>query len=236
MARPAHAPGAGHPFGPLGLEFFSARQPGGYTPAPGPNGNARPPFLEHPPLEHLIATYGYWAVGIGTFLEGETILVLGGFSAHRGYLDLPWVILWAFLGTVAGDQFYFYVGRIKGRALLDRRPAWKAKSERVFRLLDRHQTWLILGFRFLYGLRTVTPFLIGTGNIPPLRFLALNALGGALWAVCFGTAGYLFGQVLETILGDIKRYEVGILALLGVAGAVVWAVYFLKARKAGQGR
>ena len=50
-------------------------------------------------LEELITTYGYAAVGIGSFLEGETVLVLGGLAAHRGYLELPWVIVYAFLGT-----------------------------------------------------------------------------------------------------------------------------------------
>ena len=38
-------------------------------------------------LEHYIETYGYLAVMIGTFLEGETILVLAGFAAHQGYLQ-----------------------------------------------------------------------------------------------------------------------------------------------------
>lgn len=30
------------------------------------------------------------AVFLGTFIEGEIVLVLGGIAAHRGYLDLPW--------------------------------------------------------------------------------------------------------------------------------------------------
>ena len=47
-------------------------------------------------LESIVDTYGYLAVLLGTFLEGETILVLGGFAAHRGYLALPWVIVAAF--------------------------------------------------------------------------------------------------------------------------------------------
>lgn len=58
-------------------------------------------------FEELISTYGYVAVGIGTFQEGETILILGGFASHRGYLELPWVIACAFLGTLFGDRFYF---------------------------------------------------------------------------------------------------------------------------------
>ena len=177
-------------------------------------------------LEELISTYGYAAIGIGTFLEGETILILGGFSAHRGYLELPWVIVCAFLGTLAGDQLYFYIGRAKGRDLLEKRPAWKSKSDKVFLLMEKYDVWLVLGFRFLYGIRTVTPFLIGTGSISSFRFLVLNMLGASVWAVTVGTMGYLFGHALEAIVGNIKHYELLIIVILIGAGVVSWLVHF----------
>ena len=47
-------------------------------------------------MESLIKNYEHLPILIGTFLEGETILVLGGFTAHQGYLALPWIILAAF--------------------------------------------------------------------------------------------------------------------------------------------
>ena len=68
--------------------------------------------------QQLITDYGYAAVAIGTFLEGETILALGGFAAHRGYLSLPWVVVCGFVGNLLGDQLYYYIGRWKGDALL----------------------------------------------------------------------------------------------------------------------
>ena len=95
-------------------------------------------------LEHIIETYGYWALLVGTFLEGETILIIGGFLAHRGYLSLPLVILAAFIGTLAGDQLFFFIGRKKGKAFLDKRPSWKPNIEKAHNLLDRYQTLLIL--------------------------------------------------------------------------------------------
>jgi membrane protein DedA with SNARE-associated domain len=58
-------------------------------------------------FETIIAQYGYFAIIIGTFLEGETILVIGGFLAHIGLLSLPLVILSAFIGSFSGDQLYF---------------------------------------------------------------------------------------------------------------------------------
>jgi membrane protein DedA with SNARE-associated domain len=58
-------------------------------------------------VESLIEEYGYIAVFVGAFLEGETVLVLAGFAAHRGHLDLPRVITMAMFAGWLGDQLYF---------------------------------------------------------------------------------------------------------------------------------
>jgi membrane protein DedA with SNARE-associated domain len=141
------------------------------------------------------------------------------------------VIVYAFLGTLAGDQLYFYIGRVRGKSLLEKRPAWKSKSEKVFLLMEKYDVWLVLGFRFLYGIRTVTPFLIGTGSISSFRFLILNMLGASVWAVVVGTMGYLFGHALEVMIGNIKHYELLIIAILTGAGVFSWVVHFTKTKK-----
>jgi len=182
-------------------------------------------------LELLVSTYGYPALLIGTFLEGETILVIAGFLAHRGYLELPWVIVIAFLGTFSGDQLYFWLGRIKGVSFLIRRPSYQRGVKKAQDLLEKHQTLIILGFRFVYGLRTVTPFAIGMSNIKAKQFIGLNAMGALVWAVIVGSGGYLFGNVLEIIIGDIKHYELEILVAMFFAGCVVWLVYFYRRRR-----
>lgn len=177
-------------------------------------------------MEEFIRTYGYAAVFIGTFFEGETTLVVGGFLAQRAYLELPWVIAAAFFGTLCGDQMYYYLGRIKGVEFLERRPRWKRKSARVRMLLREHQTIVVLGFRFLYGVRTVVPFLIGTSKVSPMRFFVLNVIGVSVWAVAVGVAGYFLGQTAALILADVERYELWILGILGGAGVLGWALWW----------
>jgi membrane protein DedA with SNARE-associated domain len=183
------------------------------------------------PLETLLKTYGYWAIFIGTFAEGETILILGGFAAHRGYLALPWVILSAFIGSLCGDQLFFYLGRTRSQRFLARRPLWKERVYKAQRLLERFQTPLILGFRFLYGLRTVIPFVIGMGSVPIRRFIFLNTISALIWAIVIGTGGYLFGNILEIILGDIKHYERFILGAIAVSGMLLWVVHLYRHRR-----
>jgi membrane protein DedA with SNARE-associated domain len=182
-------------------------------------------------LDHWIDTYGYWAILLGTFLEGETILILGGFAAYQGYLKLPWVILIAFLGTLSGDQLFFYMGRKYGAKILANRPAWQARADRVRRLLERFQDYLIFLFRFLYGMRVLTPFVLGLSRVSKGRFLLLNMIGALVWALIVGTGGFLFGQALESLIGDLKRFEAEILGLVVLAGAVVWVIHGYRRRR-----
>lgn len=183
-------------------------------------------------IESFIHDYGYWALFIGSFLEGETIVVVAGFAAHRGYLQLPWVMCWAFCGTVLSDQLFFLLGHTRGRSFLDKRPRWQRKTKRVQSLLERHQLPVILGFRFFYGLRNVTPLVIGASGFAPSRFLTLNILGALLWSVVVSAGGYTFGGVLARVIEDLKRYELWVLGALLVGGAVVWSILRLRAKTA----
>lgn len=176
-------------------------------------------------LTALLIKYGYAVVLLGTFLEGETILIMAGFAAHRGYLNLYWVIALATAGSFLGDQLYFYLGKRYGWRIFERFPKLKPRALRVQALLERYHLPLILGIRFLYGLRIVGPLAIGMSSVSRIRFFGLNLLGAIAWAMLIGGAGYLFGYALELLLADIKRYEEAFLALIVIAGIVVWLVY-----------
>lgn len=174
------------------------------------------------PLETIISRFGYPALALGLFLEGETVLVLAAFMAHRGYLNLPLVITIGFLVTFASDQFIFWIGRTRGTQLLERRPAWRSRVNKARRLIRGNMTFLFVGFRFMYGFRTVIPFVFGMSRLDPKRFAILNFIGTLVWALFFGIAGYLFGQVVASILKDVGRYERWIILCILIPAAVFW--------------
>jgi len=186
-------------------------------------------------LEPLIEQYGYAAILIGTFFEGETILVIAGFLAHQGYLKIAGVTAAAFAGAMLGDQLFFHIGRWKGREFVASRPRLNRHSAKVEELLRRHQVWLILGFRFVYGLRTVTPFVLGASKVPAGLFLVLNSIGALAWAAAIGAAGYFFGTALEATLGHVKEYELLAVGFLVGCALALSTVHFLKRRRRSTG-
>ncbi len=175
-------------------------------------------------MEHLIETFGYWAILIGTFFEGETVLVLAGFAAHRGWLDLPWVMVAAFCGSVAGDQLWYYIGRRHGTPLLMKRPTWRERMDKVSARIRRHGDLLVLTSRFLYGLRTVIPFAVGAARVPPLRYAVLNIAGAAVWSVAFAFLGYYLGEALSRLLPRFHHYEHEALIALAALGLAFWII------------
>jgi membrane protein DedA with SNARE-associated domain len=182
-------------------------------------------------LESFVATYGYPALLTGALLEGETIVIIAGILAHSGYLQLPWVIGIAFCGAFFADQFFFQVGKRKGKQFIEKRPNWEPRIDRVRRFLVGYQIIAVLGYRFIYGMRTITPIVIGASGFSTRRFVLLNLCSTLLWAVAISSAGYFFGQVIEAVLRDFRRYELAVmLGIAAVAGGVWFYRYRLRKR------
>jgi membrane protein DedA with SNARE-associated domain len=158
-------------------------------------------------LAPWIAAYGYPATLVGALFEGETVLVLSGLFAHRGVLDLWWLMALGAIGGASGDIVYFALGRRYGEALLARFPKYAPAADRVQAMIRRHPALSIFGIRFLYGLRTVGPMVIGSSAVPWPRFLALNALGALVWSACWVGAGYVLGEAAQRLLGRVMHVE-----------------------------
>lgn len=187
--------------------------------------------MESSLVAQLLQQYGYLAVLIGAMLEGETILLIAGFASHRGYLNFGGVVAIAAAGGFLGDQAFYWLGRLRGKAVIARWPKLQLHARKVNTLLERHHSWIIVGIRFMYGLRVAGPVLIGMSEVGPLRFAAFNLIGAVLWALLIGGAGYLFGQALELVLGNIKRYEELALAAVAAMGILVWLYQRTRARR-----
>jgi membrane protein DedA with SNARE-associated domain len=183
-------------------------------------------------IRSFVEAYGYYALLAGTFFEGETILLIGGVVARLGYLHLPAVMLVAFIGSFSGDQFYFYAGRLKGRELLARYNSWQKRVDKVHCLMARYHDLIMIGFRFVYGIRIMTPIVLGMNkDVKTSRFFVLNAVGALIWSVVISSCGYFFGYATEKLVRNVKHYEIIALIVILVAGITLWVHHRLKQKK-----
>jgi membrane protein DedA with SNARE-associated domain len=158
-------------------------------------------------LVNFITNYGYIAVFLGSVFEGETVLVLGGFAAHEGYLNMPLIILTAFFGALAGDWTFFFLGRKYGRKVIEKWPRIGCHLRRSLDLINGNCKKMSFSLRFMYGFRSIIPFSIGQSPINTRDFLIYNAAGALLWVIVMGALGYLAGEAMETFIGGIKKHE-----------------------------
>ncbi|MET0280410.1 MAG: DedA family protein [Steroidobacteraceae bacterium] len=175
-------------------------------------------------LQFLLQHYGYLAVFGGTFFEGESLLLLGSYAAHRGYLQLPWVIAVAFAAAVASDQIYFHLGRRHGVRYVRQHPRLAARVEAMLRRVERRGTWLVLVMRFLWGMRVALPVAVGMSGMSPRRFLLLDVLSAAGWATTIGFIGFSASRLLSGWINDLHRHETLIVVVLIAlaAAAIGW--------------
>jgi membrane protein DedA with SNARE-associated domain len=187
----------------------------------------------------LIEKYGYVATFAGSVIEGETLLILSGLAAHRGYLSFALVVVAGALGGALGDMALFLLGRHYGNALIARFPRFAPAAEKVHAMIERFPSATILAVRFMYGLRTAGPAIIGTTRVPFLQFALLNALGALGWSACWAGAGYVVGRAAEHLLGDLARIErelFGAAIVVVVLGAVAYHVWRAREQKVAMRR
>ncbi|MDE1152535.1 MAG: DedA family protein [Micavibrio sp.] len=161
-------------------------------------------------------------------MEGETVVFLGGVLAHRGLLSFWPVAIAASGGSFLADQLLFFVGRYaRENARIQNMTARPAFS-RVTNLLEHYPTVFIMAFRFVYGMRTISPIAIGMSRIPIPKFIAFNALAAAIWGPVIAGAGFVFGHGLEQILGKLPLEKHLAVAVGAVIALIVLFFFYRK--------
>jgi membrane protein DedA with SNARE-associated domain len=190
-------------------------------------------------LNHVISTYGYWAVGLivalesmGLPLPGETVLVLASLYAGRHHdLHIGGVIASAATGAIVGDNIGYLLGREFGYRLLLRYGRYVGLSDARIKLGQylflRHGGKVVFFGRFVAVLRVLAAFLAGANRMDWRHFLIANAAGGILWASIFGLGAHMFGRALLHVTGPLA---VGLLIIGAVV--IVGATLFVRAHEA----
>lgn len=162
-------------------------------------------------MEEFLNQYGYLALLLGTFMEGETAILMASSLIYRGVFDFPLTVIAAFAGSFVSDWIYYIIGRLNGKYFLAKRPKLNAKVKPVTDFFHQHKFQILFSYRFLYGFRILIPVVIGMSGLRPLSFLFYSTVTGLLWATTVSTTGYWIGRLLEL---RVQSFEDNILFIV----------------------
>jgi len=188
-------------------------------------------------IVHLIATYGYLAIGViialesmGLPLPGESVLVLAALYASRHDHNIGAVVASAAAGAVLGDNVGYWIGRRLGYRLLDRYGGRIGLSPSKIKLgqylFMRHGSKVVFFARFVAILRVLAAVLAGVNRMDWRRFLLANAAGAIVWASAVGFGAYLLGRAVTHVTGPL-----GIALVVVSLAAIVGGLLYVRAHE-----
>ena len=155
---------------------------------------------------------------IGLVVPGVVLITAAASLAGHQHLEIPLVLMSAFVGAVAGDALSFALGytqreRVPRLWPFSRHPEWLAQGARFF---QRHGTLSVIFGRFAGPVRPVVPLIAGMLHMRPFTFAWANIGSALVWAPAYVLPGYLLGRTWKQLL-DLPAGSDQWLILLAVA-------------------
>ena len=163
---------------------------------------------------------------VGFFLPGDTMLFIAGVAAATvDPLGHTYLNIWALTGSlvaaaIIGDQCGYFLGLKTGHAVFTRQDGvfFKRKhAERAHAFYMKYGAWAVIAARFMPVLRTFVPFMAGVGEMPYLKFLGIDSIGGFLWITIVVWSGYLLGARAQYNL----HYIIPAIALVSLLPVII---------------
>jgi membrane protein DedA with SNARE-associated domain len=179
---------------------------------------------------HWVVQYGYAALFVSMMLgivgipiPDETLLMFAGYLVFRNSLQLPYVMLSAFFGSVAGISLSYEIGRRYGLTLLLKfqLPFFsKKKLESARDWYCRFGKWVLIVGYFIPGIRHLTAFTAGMSGLRYRSFGMFAYTGALIWSATFVLLGKLAGGQWKAVSDEIRSnlfLGVGIVAIVLIA-------------------
>ncbi len=181
-----------------------------------------------PPVAYLTLFLLSYAENVLPPVPGDLTVVVGGVLVGRSVLSFLGAWLATTSGSVIGFMTYYAVGRRLGRGVLERPWAKKAVSPaalaRVEGWFERFGFGLILGNRFLTGVRSVISLFAGMAKLRLGRTLLAATVGAGIWNALLLYGGMAFGQNYQVFLQYLATYGkiVGIALVISLIGFLLY--------------
>ncbi len=163
-------------------------------------------------VQHGYVLVFFWVLAeqAGLPIPATPLLLAAGALAGQHQLNFLLVVMFAAVGSLVSDTFWYFFGRSKGPVVLNflckialEPDSCVRRTESTFTRFGL-QTLLIC--KFVPGLNTAAPALSATAGIGLPQFLLFDWLGALLWSSAFAGLGLVFSRQLDRVAHDIAQF------------------------------
>lgn len=151
-------------------------------------------------IASFIKEYGVIAVFIGTFLEGESILIISGALVSQSFLNPLYVWIAASLGAWSGHIVWFVIGKFFGKTSVDKianRYNLSNKVNYIYALISSNKIKTVVLLQYLYGVRMIGALTFGISDIKLQWFSIAEIINCSIWAFVIGSIGFILGKTVS---------------------------------------
>lgn len=171
-------------------------------------------------LKTFLEQYEALTIFISVFLTGENAAIAIFALSAQGLINPVHALVYAFLGSLASDVFWFFITEYVLRERYEKRleRATKDKSNRFFmHLIDKHFFWTLIFIKFLVGIRLIlTIYIVIKNKIPFKTKVALDALGTIIFMGAIFPIGWYLGKGFSSALSFQENISYIITAIFSV--------------------
>lgn len=153
---------------------------------------------------------GYVLLFVGMIVEGEITLLAAIFLTQTGHMQLPYVLLIAFVGMVIGDTLWYWFGHFLDRFLFARK-ILNGIMPALDKQLRRRPALSIFIAKFIYFLHRIVLIRVRPCGISYTQFIKADLIAITAWVAASTALGVLFAASFSLLKSYIKYAEIGLL-------------------------
>jgi len=173
-------------------------------------------------------------IGVGLLFPGSSLVLLMGALARIGYFDIRYLIPFAAMGALIGDNINFSIGRMVGKKVFDK-GFWFIQAKHFKQgeaFFQKHGAKSVLIGRFIPSIKEIVPLVAGALKMKRRKFMFWNTLGVIGWGMEWTLAGYFFAHTLYIARRYLHNFGLAISCLFFLVLSIYFIRRFLKQNKA----
>ncbi|WP_258865580.1 DedA family protein [Helicobacter sp. MIT 99-5507] len=185
-------------------------------------------------LETLSQSIGIWGYAVLFFYSfgGGLVALIAASILSSGViesinsLNIYVCIFIASIANFIGSSLLFYMARYQKKEVMKYFSAHRRKIALSHIWIKKYSYLIIFIHKYLYGIKTIIPLVIGFSKFDSKKFLIYNFFASFVWGILIGGFSYAMGDIIRNLYDKYSNPYI-----FPIVGIIIIVLFFILANK-----